>query len=160
MVPWQRTLLFAAVAVVVAVLLWLALRGLVALISKRPPNLGAEEGRLAPCPAMPNCVSTQGVDERHRIDPIPYATSTGEARDRIMRILRSMPRTRIITDTPTYVYAEVRTAFLGHVDDVEFTFDEQARVIHFRSGSRLPYWDQGVNRRRMEAIRAAFESAE
>jgi uncharacterized protein (DUF1499 family) len=160
MVPWQRTLLFAAIALVVAMLLWLALRGLVALISKRPPNLGVKDGRLAPCPAMPNCVSTQGEDERHRIDPIPYETSTGEARDRIVRILRSMPRTRIITDMPTYVYAEVRTAFLGHVDDVEFTFDENAGVIHFRSGSRLPYWDQGVNRRRMEAIRAAFESAE
>ena len=48
---------------------------------------------------------------------------------------------------------------MGYVDDVEFTFDETAQVIHFRSSSRLPYWDWGVNRERMEEIRAAFEAA-
>ena len=32
-----------------------------------------------------------------------------------------------------------------------------AGVIHFRSAARLPYWDWNVNRKRMEAIRSAFE---
>jgi len=42
------------------------------------------------------------------------------------------------------------------VDDVEFRIDEAAGVIHVRSASRKGYWDLGVNRRRVEAIREAF----
>ena len=45
------------------------------------------------------------------------------------------------------------------MDDVELYFDQEAQLIHFRSSARLPYWDWGVNRKRMEEIRAAFESA-
>ena len=53
------------------------------------------------------------------------------------------------------VRAEFRTR-LGFVDDVEFRIDEAARGIHVRSASRKGYWDLGVNRRRVEAIREAF----
>jgi uncharacterized protein (DUF1499 family) len=42
------------------------------------------------------------------------------------------------------------------VDDVEFYIDERANLIHFRSASRLGYSDMGVNRKRMETIRASF----
>jgi uncharacterized protein (DUF1499 family) len=45
------------------------------------------------------------------------------------------------------------------VDDVEFVFDEGAKQIHFRSASRLGRKDFGVNRKRMEEIRAAFARA-
>jgi uncharacterized protein (DUF1499 family) len=43
---------------------------------------------------------------------------------------------------------------MGFVDDVEFLLDEKARVIHVRSASRLGRKDFGVNRERIEAIRA------
>ena len=67
---------------------------------------------------------------------------------------------QIITDDPTYVYAEFRTKGIGYVDDVELYLDQEASVIHFRSSARLPYFDWGVNRKRMEEIRTAFEAAE
>jgi uncharacterized protein (DUF1499 family) len=70
-----------------------------------------------------------------------------------------MERTQIIRDDPTYVHAEFRTEGFGYVDDVEFALDQEAGVIHFRSSARLPYYDWGVNRKRMEDIRAAFEAA-
>jgi uncharacterized protein (DUF1499 family) len=44
------------------------------------------------------------------------------------------------------------------VDDVEFTFDETAGLIHFRSAARLGYGDMGMNRARMEAIQTAYEA--
>jgi hypothetical protein len=41
----------------------------------RPPNLEVKDNRLSPCPSSPNCVSSQGEDEGHRIGPIRF-TST------------------------------------------------------------------------------------
>jgi uncharacterized protein (DUF1499 family) len=148
-----------AIGVGIAAVLITVVLAILARVVKSPANLGVRDGKLAPCPNSPNCVSTQSQDPRHQIAPIPYTTSVAEAKARILEVIRSMPRTTIITDDSTYVHAEFRTKGMGYVDDVEFTFDAAAQVIHFRSGSRLPYWDWGVNRERMEEIRAAFETA-
>ncbi len=130
---------------------------LVALVSKRPDNLGVENGNLVPCPASPNCVSSQSDDEEHGMQPLTYTGSREEAHARLLRVIREMPRTQIITVRPEYVYAEFRTFTFRFVDDVEFYLPADEQVIHFRSASRLGYSDMGVNRRRMEAIRDAFE---
>jgi uncharacterized protein (DUF1499 family) len=53
------------------------------------------------------------------------------------------------------VRAEFRSQ-LGFVDDVEFRIDGTAGMIHVRSASRKGYWDLGVNRRRVVAIRETF----
>jgi uncharacterized protein (DUF1499 family) len=135
-----------------------ALMAILARVVKSPANLGVKEGRLAPCPNSPNCVSTQSQDPRHKIDPIPYTTSAVEAKAALAKIIQAMERTQIITDDPSYIHAEFRTPGLGYVDDVEFFLDHESQVIHFRSSARLPYYDFEVNRKRMEAIRAAFEA--
>jgi uncharacterized protein (DUF1499 family) len=136
-----------------------AILAILARVVKSPAGLGVRDGQLAPCPNSPNCVSTQSRDPRHQIDPIRYTTSAAEAKAVLLHVIRSMERSKIITDDPTYVHAEFRTKGIGYVDDVEFYLDAEAQVIHFRSSARLPYWDWGVNRRRMEEIRAAFEAA-
>ena len=79
---------------------------------------------------------------------------------RIREIVDAMPRSTVVTAADLYIHAEFRTQGIGYVDDVELYFDQEAQVIHFRSSARLPYWDWGVNRKRMEGIRAAFEAAE
>jgi uncharacterized protein (DUF1499 family) len=71
-----------------------------------------------------------------------------------------MDRAEIIQADGNYVYAEFTTALMGFVDDVEFFLDESAGVIHVRSASRLGESDLGVNRKRVEAIRAAFSALE
>jgi len=43
---------------------------------------------------------------------------------------------------------------MKYVDDAEFWFDPVAQVIQLRSSSRVGGKDYGVNRRRIEAIRA------
>jgi uncharacterized protein (DUF1499 family) len=151
-----RFVIGAAVAVVGGT----AVLAILARIVKSPTNLGARGGKLALCPNSPNCVSTQSQDARHQISPIPYTTSLAEAKTTLLHIIRSMERTKIIVDDPTYVHAEFRTMGIGYVDDVEFYLDQEARIIHFRSSSRLPYWDWDVNRKRMEGIRTAFEATE
>jgi uncharacterized protein (DUF1499 family) len=92
------------------------------------------------------------------MDPIPYTTSTAEARERVLRIIRGMERSHVVVAEDTYIHAEFTTPGFHYTDDVEFYFDEQAGLIHFRSAARLPYYDFNVNRDRMARIRRAFES--
>ncbi len=137
--------------------LWLAPLLMVSCAGTRPSNLGVRDGRLAPCPKSPNCVSTDSsMDEKHRMEPILYTTSLAEARDRLAEILRGMPRTRVVTLEEDYLHAECRSRFFGFTDDVEFRFDDANKTIHFRSASRKGYSDLGVNRKRMEQIRERF----
>ena len=127
---------------------------------KHPANLGVNNGKLAPCPNMPNCVSTQSKDARHQIDPITYQTSPTRAQTILVDVINVMERTEIIVNEPGYLYVEFRTKGMGYVDDVEFAFNSEEHVIHFRSSASVPYTDWGMNRKRMEVIRKAFMNAE
>ena len=140
------------------VVIFFVLRWLVQRVSPLPDHLGVANGRLAPCPDSPNCVSTQVTDEEHGIAPIAYEGETSTAYATILAILQADPQFTIITNTPTYIHAEARTAVWRFSDDVEFYFDEAEGLVHFRSASRLGYGDAGVNRQRMEAVRTEFQT--
>lgn len=122
----------------------------------RPAGLGAREGRLAPCPSTPNCVSSQAGNDVHQIAPLPFSGPAATAIGRIAEIVRTLPRTSVITATGNYLHAEFRSAIFRFVDDVEFLADESAGVIQVRSASRVGSGDLGVNRKRVEAIRARW----
>ncbi|MEH2039065.1 DUF1499 domain-containing protein [Nostoc sp.] len=124
---------------------------------KRPNNLGISNGKLASCPNTPNCVSSQSPDASHQIAPLTFTSTPEEAITNLKQIIESLPRTKIITESKDYLYAEFKSALLGFVDDVEFYLDRNANVIHVRSASRLGQSDLGVNRKRIETIRANFK---
>ncbi len=126
------------------------------LAGRRPPDLGAVDGRLKPVPASPNCVSSQSADAASRIAPYAYAGDGKLALQRLATIVAAMPRTAIVVSRPDYLHVEFRSRWLGFVDDVEFLLAEKEALIHLRSASRLGHSDFGVNRRRMEAIREEF----
>jgi uncharacterized protein (DUF1499 family) len=129
------------------------------LSGRRPDNLGVKEGRLAPIPASPNAVSSQTADSPHRIDPLRYQTTQDRAMRTLAEIVRTTPRTRIVQQTSDYLYAEYTSALMGFVDDVEFYFPPDARQIEVRSASRLGHSDFGVNRKRIESIRAKLAAS-
>ncbi|HBI41798.1 MAG TPA: DUF1499 domain-containing protein [Planctomycetales bacterium] len=126
--------------------------------SRQPENLGVHEGRLAPCPNTPNCVSSQAGDDAHRMASIPFDGDADEAMARLKAVLATQPRTTIIRADGDYLHAECASLLFRFVDDVEFWVDRVAKVIHFRSASRAGRSDLGVNRKRMEEIRKAFDS--
>ncbi len=123
----------------------------------RPSNLGVQSGRLQACPASPNCVCSYDTDAEHGIEPIEYSKSPAEAMVVLKQIIQDMPRTEIITASADYLYAEFTSKLMGYVDDVEFYFD--GGVIQVRSASRLGQSDLGVNRKRIEDIRAQMHAA-
>ena len=127
---------------------------------KRPNNLGVRDGKLAPCPSTPNCVCSQSEDAEHKIEPLTYKSTPEVAFTQLKQAIASQPRTKIITESPNYLYAEFTSAIMKFVDDVEFYLDEDAKVIHVRSASRLGQSDLGVNRKRIETIRAKLQEVE
>lgn len=122
----------------------------------RPDNLGVKEGKLADCPSSPNCVSSQTPkeDAEHYVEPLPYSGNPDEAIATLKSLIEGMERTEIIKSDSHYLYSEFTSKLMGFVDDVEFYIDENAGVIHVRSASRLGQSDLGVNRKRVEEIRA------
>lgn len=132
---------------------WLILRWLVVMMSPRPDNLGVQNGRLAECPASPNCVSSYAVDELHGMEAIPLAEDAAATQSHLLAVIQDQPRTRIISNEPGYLHVEFRSLGWGFIDDVEFYVDEAAGLLHFRSASRLGYGDAEVNRARMTHIR-------
>lgn len=81
------------------------------------------------------------------------------AMERLTGVIRGMKSCRIITMDDHYIHAEFTSAFFRFVDDAEFYFDSEAKVIHMRSASRIGYSDFGVNRERLEKIRSLFNKS-
>ena len=125
---------------------------------RRPSHLGVREGKLATCPSSPNCVSSQSDLSKSKIDPISYQGSQQQAMHRLKSILCSMERTTLIQETEDYLYLEIVMRFIRCVDDIEFYFDDEAKLIHVRSSSRVGYSDWSANRKRVEWIRKEFFS--
>ena len=126
------------------------------LTAVRPSNLGVRDGRLASCPASPNCVSTQAADREHWIAPISVSSTVAPPIETLVEIVRLMPRTSIVEQTSDYLRVEFRSLLFQFCDDVEFFFEAESDRIHFRSASRVGHSDMGVNRDRMELIRQKF----
>ena len=162
----------------------------------RPMTLGVHDGKLAPCPATPNCVSSQSTDKDHAVEPFGFSGTPAEAMADLKKIISGMPRTRIVTATDTYLHAEFTSTLFRFVDDVEFWIDESTGTIedpssklqgildpqgsttysnrsltpqhaagecarswiHLRSASRVGSSDLGVNRKRIEDLRAAMNA--
>ena len=133
--------------------------GVLSATSWRPKTLGVRDGRLAPCPDSPNCVSTQTDREDCRMEPMPIVGDPADVYSRLRSVVSAIPRARIITADDNYLHAEFTSALFRFVDDVEIFVDREQRVIHFRSASRVGKSDLGVNRQRMQAIIAAFQAA-
>jgi uncharacterized protein (DUF1499 family) len=125
-------------------------------IPAKPTNLGVVDGRLAACPNSPNCVSTQATDGRHKVEAIVFDGNPDAAMRRLKAVVAAVPRMKVVTEAENYLRAEATSLIFRFRDDVEFFIDRQAKVIHFRSASRVGYSDLGANRARMERIRKAF----
>lgn len=134
-------------------------KGATLFSGKRPDNLGVKQGRLASCGRRLNCVSSQADpgDAQRYVAPIPFKGSAVDALAAARRAVESLQRATVVRHEGNYLHAEFRSRLMGYVDDVEFTYDDKAAVLHLRSASRLGRRDYEVNRKRVEALRATIE---
>lgn len=117
---------------------------------------GPRDGALAPCPPTRNCVSSQASDPVHAIEPLPDLGGREATLARVREVLRGTGLARVVSEADGYLRAEFTSRVFRFVDDVEFLWSDQERVLHVRSASRVGRGDLGANRRRLERIRAHF----
>ncbi len=132
----------------------------------QPADLGVRDGRLKPPSDTPNSVHSQAAlwpDHAQRayaqIDPLPLRGDGPATLARLRAAVAAMPGASVVTARSDYLHATFRTRWMGFVDDAEFWVDPAAGVVQLRSASRLGRRDFGVNRARIEAIRAALAAA-
>jgi uncharacterized protein (DUF1499 family) len=134
--------------------------------SSPPTELGVRAGKLKPPSATDNSVSSQAVlypdNPQHQaaqIAPLPLRGDGPMTIVKIRAIVEAMAGAKVVKSDADYLYAQYTTPLLKFVDDAEFWYDPAARVIQVRSASRIGESDMGVNRKRIEAVRAALASS-
>ena len=127
----------------------------------RPSTLGVKDGKLSGPRSTPNSVVSEGIATTDPAFTAPIAF-TGDPRVALAKlgaVLQTLDRVTIVKVEETYLYAEFRSKTLGYIDDFEARVDPPAGVIHVRSASRLGHGDKGVNRLRVDTIRARFAAS-
>jgi uncharacterized protein (DUF1499 family) len=162
----MKILGYLVLLVVVLAVLALIAGQLGLLKGKAPSNLGVRDGKLKPPAKTPNSVTSQAsLHAGHpqlayaSIEPIKFTGDADSAMKKLADLLQKQERTVVISRDSNYIYAQCSTALMKYTDDVEFMMDKAAGVIHVRSSSRVGRKDFGVNRARIEAIRAQFNAA-
>ncbi len=69
-----------------------------------------------------------------------------------------MPNTEIKARTGDHWHAHNVSRLFRFIDDIEVRFDDVRGEIHLRSASRVGYSDMGANRKRMAALRDAYQA--
>ena len=158
--------LVAFIALLVVVLFASARLGLFG--GSPPAGLGVTEGKLKPPSRTPNSVSSQAAlwpdvpksdHEQASIAPLALAGDGPATIARLAGLVEATDGARIVEQRPDYLYAQFTSKWLRFVDDVEFWFDPAAGVVQVRSASRVGRKDFGVNRARIESIRARLAAA-
>ena len=127
------------------------------LSGSRPDGLGFSVGKFKPCSWKPNCVNSTAdakVDAAHFVDPLSFEGDAATAWKKLVTLVKGAPGAKVMREDDGYLYAEFSSRVMGFTDDVEFALDATGRQIHARSASRMGVRDFGVNRARIEDIRA------
>jgi uncharacterized protein (DUF1499 family) len=157
--------MMVVIYIIVGLVVLLLLTGQFGLLSgKQPSNIGVNNERLKPPSKTRNSVSSQAhLHTDHEqlkyasIEPLPFKNNnTAASMQALLAVLKNMPGVTIVDAKADYIYAHSQTKVLKFVDDVEFWANPAKNVIEVRSASRLGREDFGVNRARIESIRAAY----
>lgn len=120
--------------------------------NKKAPKLGVVEGKLTDIPQSPNAVSSQTTDEDKKVEPFPYKESLQLTKDGIKLAIKAYGNAEIVEEKADYLRLVFTTGMMRYNDDVEFYFDDQNKVVHFRSASRMGYSDMGLNKERYDIL--------
>ena len=124
---------------------------------KMPKTTGLIEGQLQHCPKSLNCVCSCDEDEGHHIAPLPFGSEN--TLGQIQTFLSDNYIAQVVEATPTYLHVVVTTPVLRFKDDLEFQVNREKGEVQVRSGARVGSKDFGVNRARIEKLRAFLKSA-
>jgi len=135
--------------VIIVIGLIIALFFLLGLKSQKGKAKGLIAGHLAEPGTAPNSVSSE-VD----VQPEKKVAPLNGSLDKIKAAITATGGV-ITSETDSYLSATYMSKLFKFVDDVEIRHEKED-IWHIRSASRVGYSDRGVNRKRVETIRAAL----
>jgi uncharacterized protein (DUF1499 family) len=128
------------------------------IMSRKLPDLGLENGKLLACPATPNCVCSEYPNSTGDVSPLKFTVAPDEAWERIKQVVLTMGG-NIVKQQQGYLRATFTSRLFRYIDDLELRLDAKQQLIHVRSASRVGHSDFGVNKKRIDRIRAQFNPA-
>jgi len=114
-------------------------------------------GRFVELPKTPNAVSTQTIYPEKLVEPMRFKNSLNESKEKLLIALKKYGGYNISKDEGNIIQLVFTTKLMRFKDDAVFYFDEEEKLIHFRSASRIGYSDMGLNRKRYEEIKKYYE---
>lgn len=110
---------------------------------------------------MPNCLNSMYPDDSdHFWEAWLYRGDREEIIDFLKLMIENEKEAKLITLDSSYIHYEHTIPLFGFVDDVELYLPKKENVIHFRSASRVGYWDVGANKSRMKKIKKKLIEAD
>jgi len=143
------------ISIMIGLLVILAVLLAVLSCASSPPKVQLVDGKLRACPSSPNCVSSESDSASSRVEPLVFQGPPEKAWRVLKETLREMGG-KTQEELEGYLWATFTSRVFRFVDDVEFRMVSTDGIVHMRSGSRIGYSDLGVNRRRVEKLRALF----
>ena len=126
-----------------------------------PQDLGVKDGHLKAPSLTPNSVSSQAAlfadhpqKDYAQIAPLAIPGDPSAAMATAAKAVQALEGCSIVKQDAAYLYAQCRTVWLGFVDDLELWHNAAQQRIEVRSASRIGRKDFGVNRARVDALRA------
>ena len=154
----MATRIMIRIGIVLLVLILAYLVRLIYLVQNTPAAAGFGTGSaITACvTTKPNCVSTLNTEDGFKAAPIVFSGDAENVLVQLKAAIQTEPNTEIVFENAQQIDVTFKTALFGFRDDASFALNLPANRIEFRSTSRVGYSDLGVNRKRMERIRAAF----
>lgn len=90
-------------------------------------------------------------DSPHYMEPVSYSGDASQVLEAIEAVITESGGT-VTSTIDDGVDALFTTSLMRFKDDVSFRLDEEAKLLHFRSASRVGHSDLGANRKRMEEL--------
>ena len=115
---------------------------------------------LQPCGNKPNCVSSLAEGKSPKLKPWVVGPTEGAPKviAQVAALLGKQKHVSIVKITELYLHLVYTSSLFRFKDDVEFLHDVASGLLHFRSASRLGYYDFRANLNRYHTICGQFET--
>lgn len=123
-------------------------------LSGPPAGLGPG-GQLQPCPSAPRCVSSQAAAPG--VAPLRLRDGSPSTWTAVAEAVEALPRSTLVSVQDHYLHAEIISPWGLYTDDLELLRAPDAQTVQLRSSARVGYYDFGVNRDRVAALRARLD---
>ena len=151
----MKIILIILITAIIAVLFYFFYLGYKSQNGTAP---GLVDSKLSPCPEKPNCICTEYLqNESHFTDAIKFTETS------LSILTHSIENA--ITDTggiisnqqADYISATFTSSIFRYVDDFEIRIDNEKKLIHIRSASRVGHSDMGANLKRIDKFKQALK---